>query len=162
MTWLNCTALFSQKDSIFDQGEYRNYIVHLPKNYKPSTRYPLILNLHGLNSNASQLIWAFFKRYSSSSVATAVADPKKMERIQVFPNPAQEQINVRFPERGLGVTAELLLYNSYGQMVFKQEIESTPDLLSIRASGFSKGVYFLYVKTEHHQLYHQKIVVGLK
>jgi polyhydroxybutyrate depolymerase len=364
MTWLNCIALFGQKDSIFDQGEYRNYIVHLPKNYKPSTRYPLILNLHGLNSNAaqqqaysqfdkiadtanfivvypnaiggswsfmgdkdvnflshlvdslkkdfsinnclfatgmsmggfmsyrlacaislkaigvvsgnmstnlqnncplpnglplihfhgttdplvnyngtfgippvettikwwvdrnkctktpsitpipntspsdgstaeqyvygnginksevifykitngghtwpgaptnlpfgntnqdlnaSQLIWAFFKRYSSSSVTTAVEAPKKMERIQVFPNPAQEQIHIQFSERGLGVAAELFLYNSYGQMVFKQELENLNAPISIRVSAFPKGVYFIYVKTEQRQLYHQKIVVG--
>ena len=366
ITWLNCAALFGQKDSIFEQGEYRNYILHLPKNYKPSTRYPLVLNLHGLNSNAaqqqaysqfdkiadtanfivvypnaiggswsftgdkdvnflshlvdslkkdfsinnslfatgmsmggfmsyrlacaiplkaigvvsgnmstnlqnncplpnglplihfhgttdplvnyngtfgispvettikwwvdrnkctktpiitpipntnandgstveqyvygngtnksevifykitngghtwpgaptnlpfgntnqdlnaSQLIWAFFKRYSNSSVATAVADPKKIERIQVFPNPAQEQINVQFSERDLDAAAELFLYNSYGQMVYKQAIENPNARISIRVSAFPKGVYFLYVKTEHHQLYHQKIVVGLK
>ncbi|MDX2071160.1 MAG: T9SS type A sorting domain-containing protein [Haliscomenobacter sp.] len=363
---LNCTALFGQKDSIFEQGEYRNYIVYLPKSYKSSTRYPLVLNLHGLNSNAaqqqaysqfdkiadtanfivvypnaiggswsftgdkdvnflthlvdslkkdfsinnslfatgmsmggfmsyrlacavplkaigvvsgnmstnlqnncplpnglpvihfhgttdplvnyngtigippvettikwwvdrnkctktpiitpipnsnandgstaeqyaygngtnksevifykitngghtwpgaptnlpfgntnqdlnaSQLIWAFFKRNSSSSVTTAVADPKKIERIKVFPNPTQEQINVRISERGMDVAAELFLYNSYGQMVFKQAIENPNAPISIQVSAFPKGVYLLCVKTEQHQLYHQKIVVGLK
>jgi polyhydroxybutyrate depolymerase len=365
MTWLHCAALFGQKDSIFDQGEYRNYIVHLPKNYKSSTRYPLILNLHGLNSNAaqqqaysqfdkiadtanfivvypnavggswsfagdkdvnflshlvdslkkdysinnslfatgmsmggfmsyrlacaiplnaigvvsgnmstnlqnncplptglpvihfhgttdplvnyngtfgispvettikwwvdrnkctktpiitpipninandgstveqyfygngtnksevifykitngghtwpgaptnlpfgntnqdlnaSQLIWAFFKRYSSTTV-TSVEDLKKMKSIQVFPNPAQEQINIQFPEPGAGASAELFLYNSFGQLVLRQRSEGTQAPISIRVSGFPKGVYFLYIKTEKQQLYHQKIVIGLK
>jgi polyhydroxybutyrate depolymerase len=365
MTWLNCIALFGQKDSIFDQGEYRNYILHLPKNYKPSTRYPLILNLHGLNSNAaqqesysqfdkiadtanfivvypnavggswsftgdkdvnflshlvdslkkdysinnclfatgmsmggfmsyrlacaiplkaigvvsgnmstnlqnncplpnglpvihfhgttdplvnyngtfgispvettikwwvdrnkctktplitpvpntnandgstaeqyfygngtnksevvfykitngghtwpgaptnlpfgntnqdlnaSQLIWAFFKRYSSS-VATSIEDLQKIKSIHVFPNPAQEQINIRFLEPVASASAELFLYNSFGQLALQQRSEGTQTQISMQVSGFPKGVYFLYVKTEHHQLYHQKVVIGLK
>ena len=41
-------------DSFLVDGVYRNYIVHLPSGYSPSSAYPLVLNLHGYTSNAAQ------------------------------------------------------------------------------------------------------------
>ena len=40
----------AQVDSIFDQGSYRTFIVHLPAGYNENTDYPIVLNLHGLGS----------------------------------------------------------------------------------------------------------------
>jgi len=45
-------SLFAQLDSIYDQGVYRDFIVHLPSGYSTSNQYPLVLNMHGLNSSA--------------------------------------------------------------------------------------------------------------
>ena len=42
----------AQADSILVKGAYRNFILHLPAGYTTAKRYPLVLNLHGLNSNA--------------------------------------------------------------------------------------------------------------
>lgn len=46
--------LFAQLDSIYDQSVYRTFIVHLPTGYSINNQYPIVLNLHGLLSNASQ------------------------------------------------------------------------------------------------------------
>ncbi len=45
-------SLSAQVDSIYHQGGYRTFIVHLPAGYNPSVSYPLILNFHGYGSNA--------------------------------------------------------------------------------------------------------------
>lgn len=45
---------FAQLDSIFDQSTWRKFIVHLPNTYSASKQYPLVINLHGLNSSAAQ------------------------------------------------------------------------------------------------------------
>ena len=42
----------AQLDSIYDQGSYRTFIIHLPSGYNENTDYPLVLNLHGLGSSA--------------------------------------------------------------------------------------------------------------
>ncbi len=42
----------AQTDSIYDQGVYRPFILHLPTDYDADQEYPLVLNLHGLGSNA--------------------------------------------------------------------------------------------------------------
>lgn len=47
-------SIYPQLDSIFNQGTYRKFIVHLPTNYDPILTYPLVINIHGLNSNAAQ------------------------------------------------------------------------------------------------------------
>lgn len=51
-----CTVVFqlshAQLDSIYDQGSYRTFIVHLPSGYNENTHYSLVLNLHGLGSSA--------------------------------------------------------------------------------------------------------------
>lgn len=43
----------AQLDTIYNQGEYRTFIVHEPMGYSPSKQYPLVLNLHGLSSSAT-------------------------------------------------------------------------------------------------------------
>lgn len=68
--------VFAQLDSIFDQGVYRTFIVHRPAGYNPNNRYPLVINLHGLNSNAAQ--------QAGYSQFDKVADAEKF--IVVYPN----------------------------------------------------------------------------
>lgn len=56
---ITCLFLFrmeflsAQLDSIFHQGVYRTFIKHVPTNF-PTQTFQLVLNLHGLNSNAVQ------------------------------------------------------------------------------------------------------------
>jgi polyhydroxybutyrate depolymerase len=66
----------AQVDSIFNQGVWRSFIVHLPTGYNSNQQYPLVLNLHGLNSSASQQ-----QNYTKFNV---VADAAKF--IVVYPN----------------------------------------------------------------------------
>jgi polyhydroxybutyrate depolymerase len=45
---------FAALDSIFDQNVWRTFIVKVPNNYNSNNKYSLVVNLHGLNSNAAQ------------------------------------------------------------------------------------------------------------
>jgi polyhydroxybutyrate depolymerase len=47
------TTVQAQLDSIFDQGMYRTYIVHLPTGYSSARQYPLLIDMHGLGSTAT-------------------------------------------------------------------------------------------------------------
>ncbi|MDX1905665.1 MAG: alpha/beta hydrolase-fold protein [Bacteroidia bacterium] len=47
-------ASHAQPDSLLSQGMYRHFVLHLPAGYDPGNTYPLVLNIHGLNSNAAQ------------------------------------------------------------------------------------------------------------
>lgn len=51
---LRCEFAFAQMDSIVSQSVWRTFKVHLPSNYDAKKQYPLVINLHGLNSNATQ------------------------------------------------------------------------------------------------------------
>lgn len=52
--FLLSSLAFAQLDSIFDQGEHRTFLVHLPQGHFSNQQYPIVLNLHGLGSNARQ------------------------------------------------------------------------------------------------------------
>jgi polyhydroxybutyrate depolymerase len=52
--FLLSNALIAQLDSIYNQANYRTFIVHLPTGYNTNNQYPLVLNLHGLRANAEQ------------------------------------------------------------------------------------------------------------
>jgi|SRR5690349_4549840 len=67
---------FSQTYSFTYGSILRSYIVHLPSGYNAGTKYPLVLNLHGYTSNASQQ-----QLYSQMD---AVADTAKF--IVVYPD----------------------------------------------------------------------------
>lgn len=71
---------FAQADSILVNGIYRNFILHLPQGYSTARRYPLVLNLHGLNSNA--LEQEAYTRYD------AIADTAGF--IVAYPNAVNE------------------------------------------------------------------------
>ncbi len=63
---LNLEMVSTQLDSILHQGIYRTFIVHIPKNF-PTKPVPLVLNFHGLNSNAAQQeLYSQFNRVADS------------------------------------------------------------------------------------------------
>lgn len=66
----------AQYDSIMVQNEWRTFITHLPASYTSTKQYPIVVNLHGLNSNAAQ--------QQSYSQFDAFADLKNF--IVIYPN----------------------------------------------------------------------------
>lgn len=70
----------AQLDSIFDQGNYRTFIMHLPTGYNTNNQYPLVLNLHGLGANA--------KQQQTYSQFDDIADQKGL--IVAYPNAIDE------------------------------------------------------------------------
>ena len=87
----------AQIDSIYDQGVYRTFILHLPAGYNPANKYPLVLNLHGLNSNAyEQQLYTQFD---------AIADDQQM--IVVYPNAINSNWSL-FDDRDINFISHLV------------------------------------------------------
>jgi len=64
-TW--CTLLYSQEYSIIHNGLTRTYRLHLPADYTTSNHYPLVINMHGMGSNAwEQEIYTGFNQVSDT------------------------------------------------------------------------------------------------
>jgi Secretion system C-terminal sorting domain len=57
-------------------------------------------------------------------------------RIQAWPNPTQDWINLKFPEN----SGRLVVLNSHGEVVFRQNINN--QLLSTDISQWAPGIYF--------------------
>jgi hypothetical protein len=83
-----------------------------------------------------------------SEQVTGLANTKFKQSIQMFPNPAQSEVNVVF-ERVTGVT-EVKIMTHQGQVVRTQMYES--DLaISVPLEDVQPGAYFLIVKNKDHE-----------
>lgn len=113
----------AQYDSIQVRGVWRSFIIHLPKNYQPNVKYPLVMQFHGLQSNAIQQ-----ENYSGFDL---VAD--SFQFVVVYPNAVDGQWNnageedVYFIETLIGVLKQRYAINN-----------------CLFFSGISDGGFFVY------------------
>jgi len=71
--------------------------------------------------------------------------------INVYPNPAHENLTIMLSERGIRAF-EIMLISSKGKVAYFNKVENYKDFqdYSIDISGISKGNYALYISTEDH------------
>lgn len=68
-----------------------------------------------------------------------------IEKIKIFPNPADDHINVSlsFPDF---TDAEIILYNSIGKPIFKTFVTEKKQFIKIiEVSSYDRGIYFLEI-----------------
>ncbi|HMX89225.1 MAG: hypothetical protein K1X68_08155 [Saprospiraceae bacterium] len=113
----------AQYDSIQVRGVWRSFIVHLPRNYQPNVKYPLVMQFHGLQSNAAQQ-----EIYSGFDF---VAD--SFQFVVVYPNAVNGQWNIAGDE-------DVLFIETLTE-VLKQRYAINNCLFF---SGISDGGFFTY------------------
>jgi polyhydroxybutyrate depolymerase len=121
---LSAITLFPQDYSFTWDGLERTYNVHLPTGYTPDLSYPLVINMHGLGSNAFQQ--ELYSRFSE------LADEEGI--VVVYPNGFNNLWNV-FSASGVddvGFLSALI-----DTMAFHYSI----DLNRVYATGMSMGGY---------------------
>ncbi len=64
--------------------------------------------------------------------------------VTVFPNPAQETLNVY--TSGIELPTQIMVYNTLGQLV--KQIDSPTDQLQLNVNNWNSGVYFLDIQFE--------------
>jgi PKD domain-containing protein/type IX secretion system substrate protein len=101
----------------------------------------------------------FCRWVAVDSVTTASVQvhlPKMM--VQVWPNPAREEINIALPSP-LPTPAEWWLYNTVGQIVHRSVIPTGQREQSLSLAGVPPGLYFWQVRVEGRQVGSGKVVV---
>ena len=82
-----------------------------------------------------------------------------LERISVFPNPAQNELFVNVKSL-LGQKGTLTLLNQYGQMVQQIDLANIEtDILKINTSKMSNGLYYLNISSNQQKAFTKKILV---
>ncbi len=67
--------------------------------------------------------------------------------IQVFPNPANEILNIHFKEINFKKNFELLLFNQMAELVYSSK-DITGDFIKINIAHLTSGVYLLKIKSD--------------
>jgi PKD repeat protein len=65
--------------------------------------------------------------------------------IKVYPNPAQDIVNIELPESFIGKTSKLSLYNISGQLVHRVDIDGDAKYVLKRTPDFEMGHYYLEI-----------------
>jgi hypothetical protein len=73
---------------------------------------------------------------------------KENGELMVWPNPAQSFIEVHFPNVIKSEYLNISIYNSLGQLVYKEEQTNLSETVKINTDKFASGLYHMQVKTK--------------
>ncbi len=71
--------------------------------------------------------------------------------ISIFPNPANEIINVGF-SKSLNEEISVRIFNLHGQLLQEKIVANTQELIQLQTQNFADGIYFVQVRTESQSL----------
>ena len=120
----------------------------------------LNMDIHG-----SEEIWKFFDRniivadtIDGVDEVNGVADG--IDGVKVFPNPANDVLNIEFD--GLDVDrVHLYLYNNIGQLILEQKFDDMhTDLISLNVAGVGSGIHFLQVVINDEGMTSQSLIIA--
>lgn len=120
-------SIQAQNFSFIYDGLERTYIVHLPPDYDPGGIYPMIINMHGLGSNA--LEQQFYSGFDF------VADTAGI--VMVYPNGVENQWNAFF---NFGVDDVGFI----SALIDTMSANFSVDLNRVYATGMSMGGFMSY------------------
>ncbi len=123
------SIIFSQTYSFTYQSIVRDYIVHLPTGYSSSNKYPMVINMHGYTSNASQ--------QETYTQMDAVADTGKF--IVVYPDGVNNAWN-----GGFGVNPTIDDVGFLSMMIDTMKKKFSIDSTKVFACGLSAGGFMSY------------------
>lgn len=80
------------------------------------------------------------------------------QRIVLYPNPANQIIQVDFSNSQLPVTS-VAIYNSIGIMIEKVEVSAETISIEFNLSSYHEGVYIWQFKSDNKLLENKKVVI---
>lgn len=97
-------------------------------------------------------LWLFLRRHTLAS--SGIHAPTDFaESIQVFPNPADHEINVNFDVTDMSTNVLLSVYNMQGQLLLQQRIQQKNTKIDIHS--LEAGMYLLKLYNNNHTLVKQ-------
>lgn len=89
---------------------------------------------------------------------------KEAFQLSIFPNPAREQVNIRFTTEMMS-TAQLRIFSAKGQEVYQEQIGTSlgENNFSLDINRFAKGLYLLQLNIRNQegiQVQHQRLVIN--
>lgn len=102
---------------------------------------------------SDDMIGRDFRPNITSSTMVNTLETLAADRLQAFPNPAKELLNVRFDSATNG-KASVRIYNVVGKLMHQAEMEMTAgqNAFTINGAKFPKGTYLLNIISENTQV----------
>lgn len=126
-----------------------SYAYYVPNNDFPVFVYgEIIANLSVAGTLNLKLIWS----KDSSFDNLAIKDQTNKLKLNIYPNPANEFVNVNSSENAKSI----LVFNTIGEIVFEKENPSENEKIDL--TSFNSGIYFIQLKNEEGILTRKLVV----
>jgi hypothetical protein len=103
----------------------------------------------------------FFDNFSLCPCGDTMPDTTKPLKpvLEVYPNPAKDELFVLFDRYEQLNTIDLEVYNILGEMVMNRQVVSSPVRSDINIGQMASGCYVVVLKSEVRTLYKERVVV---
>lgn len=109
------------------------------------------------NNNGGGSHDAYFIKLHLDTLSTGIIEPKLdiISQLTIFPNPANEYIDVEIPMELHGQTFELVIHNNLGNKVYQKGYSGD---VNLDISNFDTGIYFLTIVTQNNTFISNKFI----
>jgi hypothetical protein len=87
--------------------------------------------------------------YLPTAIITGLEDPTFASKIMIYPNPANQEVNVMLPEPASTQTP-LVLMDAQGRVMFEGSFQAGQQKKTINTSSYAGGMYFLQITTKEN------------
>ena len=134
----------------FDDGEFSNQEI-VEHEYNGIGTYNITLTI--TNPYEEKKITS---KWNVNSLPTAIEEITKAE-FKIYPNPAVDYVKVKLPERKSEQTS-ISLFNLTGKKIYRQEIDSYQDEITIQANNYPPGIYIIVLQMDTDQISKKLII----
>ena len=92
------------------------------------------------------------------TLVTGAEDPEYVSKIQLFPNPANHELNVELPTAVTKLTP-IAMFDTYGKTVYQSSFKAGEQLKTISTSELTSGVYLIQLSTPDGKIARRKVMV---
>jgi photosystem II stability/assembly factor-like uncharacterized protein len=96
--------------------------------------------------------------YQFTTGTLSISDFSINELISVYPNPANELVNIQL--KSSEQINSIILYNVLGKLIYKENKLNTSETIKIDVSNFGKGIYFLKVNFTNNKMISKKFILN--
>lgn len=83
-----------------------------------------------------------------------------LDKLVVFPNPAQEALHIQLPDL-TEQTVSIQLFDAFGQLHKSLAIKTiSKDLIAIPLVDFANGLYYLQISVGHQKMINRKVIIN--
>lgn len=108
-------------------------------------------------SEGSDCAWIDYIIFPPSSIFSSIESIIATPDITVFPNPAEDAVNIRFNNNITG-NYSLYLLNSSGKIISKHQYTNANHVITLPVASLSPGIYFLRIQITGFQPVTHKII----
>jgi hypothetical protein len=92
------------------------------------------------------------------ALVTDVEDPDYGSKVQLFPNPANHELNIQLP-MAVNKSTRVEMYDTYGKSVYQGSFKAGEQIKTISTTELTSGVYLIQMNTPAGDIVRRKVMV---